>query len=89
MININSLILQSQDNRDASQQQSNANIKGHPKSAKNTALTKLSKAQASSHDSELIDHHDRKNICFVITDEEIFFSKQLLVRHSPYIAQLV
>ena len=32
---------------------------------------------------------DRKSICFVISDEEIFFSKEKLIIHSPYIASLV
>ncbi len=32
---------------------------------------------------------DRKSICFVISDEEIFFSKERLIQHSPYIASLV
>jgi len=32
---------------------------------------------------------ERKTICFVITDEEVFFGRELLVKYSPYIKQLV
>jgi len=32
---------------------------------------------------------DRKTICFVISDEEVFFSKEKLIMYSPYIASLV
>ena len=33
--------------------------------------------------------NERKSICFVIADEEIFFQRSQLIRHSPYIASLV
>jgi hypothetical protein len=32
---------------------------------------------------------DRKSICFVVMDEEVFFGRERLVRFSPYIASLV
>jgi hypothetical protein len=32
---------------------------------------------------------ERKTICFVVSDEEVFFSKDRLIQHSPYIASLV
>jgi len=33
--------------------------------------------------------NERKSICFVIADEEVFFNRGYLIRHSPYIASLV
>ena len=52
----------------------------HPKSA---GLPSSSDGMLLSRDS------DRKSICFVIGDEEIFFGRDILVGQSPYIAHLV
>lgn len=38
---------------------------------------------------QLFQQEEKKNVCFVLSDEEIQFEKKLLMEHSAYIRQLV